>query len=98
MRPVNRSDGADEHLIAIWLDIADDNAVAADRVLDATEAHRQQLVKHPHSGLARDDIAPGIRHRVAGQYLTLYRILDDGIEIVRLLHPRRKVGRGSVGD
>ena len=48
--------------------------------------------------MAGDDIAPGIRHRVAGQYLTLYRILDDGIEIVRLLHGRRKIGRGSVGD
>ena len=48
--------------------------------------------------MAGDDIALDIRHLVAGQYLPLYHILGHGIEIVRLLHARRMVGRGSVGD
>jgi toxin ParE1/3/4 len=93
-----RTDRADEDLIAIWLDIAADNPVAADRLLDAIEARWQQLAQHSHSGSARDDIAPGIRHLVAGQYLTLYRILDDGVEIVRVLHGRRKIDRESTGS
>ena len=38
MRPVIRTDRAGADLIAIWLEIAADNSVAADRVLDATEA------------------------------------------------------------
>ena len=97
MPPLIRTDRADEDLIAIWLEIAADNPVTADRVLDAIEARWQQLAQHPHSGLARDDIASGIRHLVAGQYITLYRILDDGVEIVRVLHGRRKIGRGSTG-
>lgn len=96
MPSIIRTDRADEDLIAIWLEIAADNPIAADRVLDAIEARWQQLAQHPHSGLARDDIAPGIRHLVAGQYLTLYRILDDGVEIVRVLNGRRTIGRGNA--
>lgn len=47
VRPVIRTDRADEDLIAIWLETAADNAVAADRVLDAIEARWQQLAEHP---------------------------------------------------
>jgi toxin ParE1/3/4 len=90
--PIIRSERVDEDLIAIWLAIAVDNPTAADRVLDAIERRWQQLEQHPFSGIARDDIAPGIRHLVVGQYLTLYRITGDGIEIIRVLHGRRKIG------
>ena len=75
----------------IWADIAVGNPKAADRLLDAIEARWSQLARHPYSGLARDDIAPNIRHLVVGQYLTLYRITDVGVEIVRILHGRRKI-------
>lgn len=96
MRSIIRTDRADEDLIAIWLEIAADDPIAADRVLDAIEARWQQLAQHPHSGLARDDIAPGIRHLVAGQYLTLYRITNETVEIIRLIHGRRKIDRAAL--
>lgn len=90
MLPIIRTDRADEDLIEIWAYIAADNPTAADRTLDAIEARWQQLSLHPYSGLTRDDIAPGIRHLVAGGYLTLYRVTDAGIEIIRVLHGRRE--------
>jgi toxin ParE1/3/4 len=93
--PIIRTDRADEDLITIWLEIAADSPVAADRVLDAIERRWQQLAQHPQSGLARDDIEAGIRHLVVGQYLTLYRILDNGVEIVRVLHGRRNIDRST---
>ena len=96
MRSIIRTNRADEDLIEIWTSIAAVNANAADRVLDAIERRWQQLAEHPYSGMARDDIAPGIRHLVAGQYLTLYRITDEGIEIVRILHGHRKIERGMA--
>jgi toxin ParE1/3/4 len=86
-----RTDRADEDLIAIWLHIAQDSPAAADRALDAIQRRWQQLAQHPYSGIARDDIGPGIRHLVAGQYLTLYRVSGSGIEIVRILHGRRAI-------
>lgn len=96
MFSIIRTDRADEDLIGMWLHIAADNPAAADRILDAIEARWQQLLRHPHSGMARDDIAPGIRHLIYGQYLTLYRISGQNIEIVRVLHGRRKVGADVV--
>jgi toxin ParE1/3/4 len=89
--PVIRTDRADEDLIEIWSYIAVDNISAADRVLDAIEARWDNLARHPYSGVARDDIAPGIRHLVSGEYLTLYRLSGSTIEIVRVLHGRRKI-------
>lgn len=83
------TDRAAEDLIDIWTRIAAESPASADRVLDAIEARWRQLARHPFSGMARDDIAPGIRHLVVGQSLTLYRVEDDVIRIVRVLHGRR---------
>ncbi len=94
--PIIRTDRADEDLIALWTSIAADNPNAADRVLDAIERRWQQLAQHPLSGMARDDIAAGVRHLVVGQYLTLYRVNDQVIEIIRVLHGRRKIDRDAV--
>lgn len=94
--PIVRTGRADEDLIDIWVSIATDNPVAADRMLDAIERRWELLAQYPYSGVARDDIAPGIRHLTAGQYLTFYRITDVGIEIVRVLHGRREIDRGTV--
>nr|WP_287305440.1 hypothetical protein [Mesorhizobium sp.] len=41
------------------------------------------LTLHPFSGAPREDIAPGIRHLVFGEYLTLYRV-GEAVEILRV--------------
>lgn len=91
-----RSNLANDDLIDIWLEIAKDDPAAADRVLDAVALRWQQLARHPGSGVAREDIAPGIRHLVAGRYLTLYRVAGNRIEIIRVLHGRRKIDPADV--
>jgi len=91
-----RTDRADEDLIDIWVSIAIESPAAADRVLDAIQRRWQQLSLYPYSGVARDDIAPGIRCLVAGNYLTLYRVAADAIWIIRVLHGRRKIGGDIV--
>jgi toxin ParE1/3/4 len=98
MLRIERTHRADEDLISIWLEIAKNNPVAADRILDAIESRWLQLAFHPFSGLARDDIAPGIRHLVVGSYLILYRIVDDHIDIVRALYGRREITRKTIED
>ncbi len=96
MPRIARTSRADEDLIEIWLEIAADNPQAADRVLGAIERRWRQLAQYPLSGIARDDIAPGIRHLIAGQYLTLYRVTGETVEIIRVLHGRRKISEQSV--
>lgn len=96
MLSVVRSRLAEEDLIGIWLRIATVDPAAADRVLDAIERRWKQIAQYPYSGIARDDIAPGIRHLVVGEYLTLYRVAEDAIGIIRVLHGRQNIGRDDI--
>lgn len=93
-----RTRRADEDLIDIWLAIAADDPQAADRMLAAIELRWRQLARHPHSGPARDDIMPGLRHLRLGPYLLLYRIHADAVEILRIQHGRRQIGRDDIDD
>jgi plasmid stabilization system protein ParE len=56
----------------------------------------RQIAEYPYSGIAREDIAPGIRRLVVGQYLTLYRVTGEAIEIIRVLYGRQRISRKSV--
>lgn len=76
--------------------IAEHSPKAAARLVNALERRWTLLTLHPFSGAPRDDIAPGIRHLIVGEYLTLYRVGDDAIEIVRVLHGRRNIGADDV--
>jgi len=89
LRRTIRSTRADQDLIEIWTSIAIDNPDAADRVLDTIEHRWQQLSEHPLSGVERSDLGPVIRHLVAGTYLTLYRVTNEGVEILRIIHGHR---------
>ena len=80
---------AREDLIDIWLHIAADDPGVADRVLDRLEMAAMNLIENPRMGPARDDIRRGLRYLVSDTYLILYRIVKDGVEIVRVVHGRR---------
>lgn len=84
-----RSAGAEEDLIEIWSHVAAFSETAADRLLDRFERRWELLTSQPYSGAAREDIAPGLRHVVVGEYLSLYRVTEEAILIVRVLHGRR---------
>lgn len=96
--PIVRNARAEDDLIAIWQCIARDSETAADRLLDRIEARWQQLAAYPFSGAPRDDVAPGIRHLVVGDYLTLYRVGGDAVEILRVLHGHRNIEADDLGS
>lgn len=66
--------------------------------MDTLERRWDLLTLHPFSGAPREDIAPGIRHLVVGEYLTLYRVGEDSVEILRVLHGRRNIEADDVGS
>ncbi|MBZ9799495.1 type II toxin-antitoxin system RelE/ParE family toxin [Mesorhizobium sp. ES1-4] len=66
--------------------------------LIASRQDWRQLSTYPFSGAPRDDIAPGIRHLIVGEYLTLYRVGGDAIEILRVLHGRRNIEADELGS
>lgn len=71
--------------------IASHSPHAAVRFVDALQSRWDLLTLHPFSGAPREDISPGIRHLLVGEYVTLYRVGDEAIEIVRVLHGRRRI-------
>ena len=82
---------AEEELREIWRWIALDNPEAADRVLLRIDAKLQALRDFPDIGTTRDDIRPGARMLVEGNYLLLYehRELDGIVELVSVVDGRR---------
>jgi toxin ParE1/3/4 len=88
---VLRGAQAEQDLIEIWSRIAADNPTAADRLLDRIEERWELVATQPRIGVAREDIGAGIRCVVVGEYLTFYRPIADGIEVMRVLHGRRDV-------
>ena len=78
--------------------ISEDDPAAAARMLDRLEHRWQLLLAYPYSGVARDDIESGMRHAVVAPYLILYRVAGGEIEIVRVLHGRRKMDPKSMAE
>ncbi len=91
MPVIQRTAQAEEDLIDIWLYIAQDNPAAADRLLDTIDSKILLLAEQPALGPAREDIAPDLRYLPMGNYLILYRIILDGIEIVRVVQGARNL-------
>jgi toxin ParE1/3/4 len=89
MPVIQRTAQAEEDLIEIWIYIAQDNPEAADRVLDDIEQRFHVLADNPLMGRLRPDIAPELRYFTAGKYLILYRTMQDGVQIVRVIHGAR---------
>lgn len=80
---------AESDLDDIWLTIALNNPVAADRVIDAIHDRAKLLSDFPELGPERPDIAPDLRVLVEGSYLILYRFTETSVEIVRVVHGAR---------
>lgn len=84
-----RTRRARQDLIDIWQPIAPNNPAAADALLDQIDEKCVLLAHDPRLGAERSDIRPGLRYFVVKEYLILYRIIEDGIEVVRVVHGRR---------
>ncbi len=90
MRTLRQTPRARSDLIEIWLYIGADSPTAADAVLEGIAQRLNHLVRYPFSGLKREDIAPGVRQLVAGRYLVFYRVSDEAVDVLRVLHGMRR--------
>ena len=93
MPRVLRSDLAEGDLVEIWLFIAQDSPDAADRFLDLLAQKCEILAKSPQMGRQRDDLGAALRSFPVGRYVIFYRLIEDGIEVVRVLSAYRDLGR-----
>ncbi len=88
---VTRRPLAEADILEIWDYIADDSLAAADRWVDRLDEQFRLLAAQPMMGRVRDELVPGVRSFPFGRYVVFYVPLDDGIDVVRVLHSARDI-------
>ena len=79
--------GAD--IAEIWDFIAEDSIDQADAWIDRLDDKLRLLATQPLMGRSREELALGMRSFPFGRYVLFYVPLDDGIDLVRMLHSAR---------
>jgi toxin ParE1/3/4 len=71
--------------------IAQDSPANARRFIEQLTQKFVVLARSPRIGRARPELKPDLRSFPYGAYLILYRIIEDGVEIVRVVHSARNL-------
>src|SRR5437870_1725443 len=91
MGQIIQSPLARRDLAEIWHYIALDKPSAADGMIERIMQSIDLLSDNPRIGPVRDDLNPGANWRSfpVKNYLIFYRVLADGIEVMRVIHGAR---------
>ena len=90
MPRIRKCSRAETDVLEIWCYMAQDNIDAADRVIAEFDARLKTIAQMPHSAESVDWIAEGVRRSTVGAYTIYYRPIEDGIEVIRVLHGARQ--------
>jgi toxin ParE1/3/4 len=91
VQTLKRHPQAEQDLIEIYLHISGDNPAAAEKMVRGVNAKCEMLAHHPRIGRARPELRPDLRSFPYGAYLILYRVINDGVEVVRVVHAARNL-------
>ena len=83
----------------IWNYIAHEsgNLVAADGVIDSITERFYLLAEFPYMGRAREDLQAGLRSFPVGQYVIIYTIDNDDVQILHVFHGHQDI-EGRIGQ
>jgi toxin ParE1/3/4 len=88
---------AEADLFEIWDYIADDSETRADDFIDSVSRKFAILAERPNIGRYRGELGENIRSFPVGRYVIYYQPVQDGIEVVRILHGARDL-ENTFGD
>ncbi|MGH9855408.1 MAG: type II toxin-antitoxin system RelE/ParE family toxin [Blastocatellia bacterium] len=91
MRQVKLSNQAYGDLDAIWDYIAPRNFEAAEKLIGEITEKFALLSQHPLIGRRKDDLIIDLRSFAVRDYLIFYQPIEDGIEVIRILHSSRDI-------
>ena len=91
MARVTRRPLAAADILDIWDHIAEDSLDQADRWVDKLDEKFGILATQPLMGRAREELAAGLGSFPFGRYVIFYMPVQDGIDVVRMLHSARDV-------
>jgi toxin ParE1/3/4 len=85
---------ADQDLLDIWSYYASEASdEIADKVIGQIVTAARRVGELPLSGRSREDLQAGVRSVLAHPYVVFYRAAVNDVQIVRVLHERRNLGR-----
>jgi len=67
------------------------SAQAADRFAVKFDEMCNLHATHPQIGASSEEYAPKLRHFTVWNYAIFYRPIDDGIELIRIIHGARDI-------
>jgi toxin ParE1/3/4 len=86
IRQIVVSRDAETDLILIWVYYAESSEGAARRIRDEITSKFNLLLQFPHIGRSREDLQHGYRSIPVGNHVVFYREIENGVEIMRVLH------------
>lgn len=84
---------AEADLDEIWLYVAKDRPNSANELMDRFKQQFALLQSNPEFGEQRQDLAKNLRQAVVGNFVVLYNLRDETVEIVRVIHGARDIPR-----
>lgn len=61
----------------------------ADRLIREIERITRRIAERPLARRSREELAPGLRSALVRPYTIFFRVRNDDVEIVRVLHEKR---------
>jgi toxin ParE1/3/4 len=83
---------AEDDLDSIWYYVATESASVniADRLVDSLTRRFLLLSSHPYVGRSRaTEFGPGMRSLAVSEYVIVYMIEQDSVQVLRVVHGRR---------
>ncbi len=80
----------------IWYYVATESSSLemADRLIDTITDRFLALASFPYLGRSREgDFGPGYRSLAVGEYVVVYCVENEGVQILRVVHGRRDLER-----
>jgi toxin ParE1/3/4 len=82
---------AEQDLEDIWVYLADQDDIHADKQIAQILNRLPMLAQYPDMGKSRHDLAPSLRSFPSKPYVVFYAKSQDGIEIMRIIHQSRNI-------
>ncbi|MFZ2277378.1 MAG: type II toxin-antitoxin system RelE/ParE family toxin [Prosthecobacter sp.] len=89
MARVVYSEIAKADLREIWDYVSDDSQLQADRLMERIRSKLEHLAQWNTLGRPRPEMAQNCRSYPFGKYCFFFRPVDNGIEVIRVIHSAR---------
>jgi toxin ParE1/3/4 len=89
MNSYRLSELAEQDLEDIWVYITGQNSVASDKQIAQILDRLPMLAQFPDMGKKQDGLLQGLKSFPVKPYIVFYVKIEDGIEILRILHQSR---------